>query len=141
MFINFVSFAVFLTNLRYFALLPGVSCEWPLHNRIRTVCNVLFIFGMRDLVGLFLVIWLVQLPVMWLVGAIKHINPLLGLRTKEEAAMHLIYILQNDTIIELATSCLLWRHRWMRLYTNLINRTLALEGWFEKPKNRLFGKI
>jgi hypothetical protein len=29
----------------------------------------------------------------------------------------------------------------MRFYTKLINRTLALEGWFEKPKNRLFGKI
>jgi hypothetical protein len=23
----------------------------------------------------------------------------------------------------------------------VINRTLALEGWFEKPRNRLFGKI
>jgi transcriptional regulator of heat shock response len=29
----------------------------------------------------------------------------------------------------------------MRFYTKLIHRTLALEGWFEKPKNRLFGKI
>jgi hypothetical protein len=29
----------------------------------------------------------------------------------------------------------------MRFYTKLIDRTLALEGWFEKPKNRLFGKI
>jgi hypothetical protein len=27
-------------------------------------------------------------------------------------------------------------------YIKFINRTLALEGWwFEKPKNRLFGKI
>jgi len=24
-----------------------------------------------------------------------------------------IYILQNGTIIELVTSCLLWHHRWM----------------------------
>jgi len=31
-------------------------------------CNWLFIFGMRDLVGSFLAIWLVQFPVMWLVG-------------------------------------------------------------------------
>jgi hypothetical protein len=29
----------------------------------------------------------------------------------------------------------------MRFYTKFINRTLALERWFEKPKNRLFGKI
>jgi hypothetical protein len=29
----------------------------------------------------------------------------------------------------------------MRFYTKLINRTLALEGWFEKPTNKLFGKI
>jgi len=56
-----------------------------------------------------------------LVGAIKHFNPLLGLRTKEEAAMPLIHILQNGSIIELVTSCLLRRHRWMRLYTKLIN--------------------
>jgi hypothetical protein len=27
------------------------------------------------------------------------------------------------------------------VYTKLINRTLALEEWFEKPKNTLFGKI
>ena len=132
---NFASFAVFLTNLGYFALLPGVSCEWPLPNRIRTVCNWLFIFGMRDLVGLFLVIWLVQLPVMWLVDAIKHFNPLLGLRTKEEAAMPLIYITERhyhwtcDVIDE------------MRLYTNLINRTLALEGGLKSLKNRLFGHV
>ena len=115
-------------------------------------CNWLFIFGMRDLVGSFSlilvgcgildsVISLVQFPVMWLVGAIKQFNPLLGLRTKKEAAMPLIYILQNGTIIELVTSCLQWRHRWMRFCTNLINRTLALEGWFEKSKNRLFGKM
>jgi hypothetical protein len=47
-----------------------------------------------------------------------------------------IYILQNGTIIELVTSCLLWRHRWITLYAKPINRLLALEGWFEKPKNR-----
>jgi hypothetical protein len=29
----------------------------------------------------------------------------------------------------------------MRFYTKLIKRTLALEEWFEKPKNTLFGKI
>jgi hypothetical protein len=51
-----------------------------------------------------------------LVGAIKHFNPLLGLRTKEEAAMPLIYILQNGTIIELVTSSMNEA------------RTLALEG-------------
>jgi hypothetical protein len=29
----------------------------------------------------------------------------------------------------------------MWFYTKFINRTLVLEGWFEKPKNRLFVKI
>jgi hypothetical protein len=27
----------------------------------------------------------------------------------------------------------------MTLYAKPINRLLAFEGWFEKPKNRLFG--
>jgi hypothetical protein len=39
------------------------------------------------------------------------------------------------------TSCLLWRHRWMTFYAKPTNRPLALEGWFEKPKNRLFGHV
>jgi hypothetical protein len=30
--------------------------------------------------------------------------------------------------IELVTSGLLWRHRWMRFYTKFINRTLEFEG-------------
>ena len=51
------------------------------------------------------------------------------------------YILQNGTMIELVTSCLLWRHRRMTLYAKPINRLLALEGWFEKPKNMLFGHV
>ena len=38
-------------------------------------------------------------------------------------------------------SCLLWRHWWMTFYAKSINRPLALEGWFEKPKNRLFGHV
>jgi len=29
----------------------------------------------------------------------------------------------------------------MTLYAKPINRPLALEGWFEKPKNRLFGHV
>jgi hypothetical protein len=58
---------------------------------------------------------------------------------KKKRQCFLLYTLQNDTIVELVTPCLLWRHRWMRFYTKLINRTLALEGWFEKPKIRLFG--
>jgi hypothetical protein len=29
----------------------------------------------------------------------------------------------------------------MWFYTKFINRKLVLEEWFEKPKNRLFGKI
>jgi hypothetical protein len=29
----------------------------------------------------------------------------------------------------------------MTFYAKPINRPLALEGWFEKPKNRLFGHI
>jgi biotin transporter BioY len=33
----------------------------------------------------------------------KTFQSVLGLRTKEEAAMLLIYILQNDTIVELVT--------------------------------------
>jgi biotin transporter BioY len=33
----------------------------------------------------------------------KTFQSVLGLRTKEEAAMLLIYILQNDTIVELMT--------------------------------------
>jgi hypothetical protein len=49
--------------------------------------------------------------------------------------------LAENVSCNVVTSCLLWRHRWMRFYTKLINRTLALQGWFEKPKNRLFGKI
>ena len=55
------------------------------------------------------------------------------------AEEHIIF--QNGTIIELVMSCLLWRHRWMTFYAKPINRPLALEGWFEKPKNRLFGHV
>ena len=29
----------------------------------------------------------------------------------------------------------------MTFYAKLINRPLAFEGWFEKPKNRLFGHV
>jgi hypothetical protein len=29
----------------------------------------------------------------------------------------------------------------MTFYAKSINRPLALEGWFEKPKNRLFGHV
>jgi hypothetical protein len=31
-------------------------------------------------------------------------------------------------LLNVVTSCLLWRHRWMQFYTKFINRTLALEG-------------
>ena len=48
--------------------------------------------------------------------------------------------LAENVSCNVVTSCLQWRHRWMRFYTKLINRTLALEGLFEKPKNRLFEK-
>jgi hypothetical protein len=49
--------------------------------------------------------------------------------------------LAENVSCNVVTSCLQWRHRWMRFYTKLTNRTLALERWFEKPKNRLFGEI
>ena len=42
--------------------------------------------------------------------------------------------LKYDGWIHDVTSCLLWRHRWMTLYAKPINRPLALERWFEKPK-------
>ena len=29
----------------------------------------------------------------------------------------------------------------MTFYAKLINRPVAFEGWFEKPKNRLFGHV
>jgi hypothetical protein len=41
-------------------------------------CNWLFLFVSCFLIGSFLAIWLVKFPVMWLVGDIKHFNPLLG---------------------------------------------------------------
>ena len=99
-------------------------------------CNWLFIFEMRDLVGSFsfflvgcgildYVISLFQLSVMWLVGAIKHFNPVLGLRTKEEAAMPLICILQNGTN--------LWRH----VYSDIIDewgftQSLKIGRWHSR---------
>ena len=36
--------------------------------------------------------------------------------------------LAENVSCNVVTSCLLWRHRWMRFYTKFINRTLALEG-------------
>jgi hypothetical protein len=42
-------------------------------------CNWLFLFVSCFLIGSFLAIWLVQFPVMWLVGDIKPFNPLFEL--------------------------------------------------------------
>ena len=36
--------------------------------------------------------------------------------------------LAKNVSCNVVTSCLLWRHRWMRFYTMLIYRTLAFEG-------------
>ena len=36
--------------------------------------------------------------------------------------------LAENISCNVVTSCILWRHRWMRFYTKFINRTLALEG-------------
>jgi hypothetical protein len=36
--------------------------------------------------------------------------------------------LAENVSCNIVTSCLLWRHRWMRFYTKFINNTLALEG-------------
>ena len=63
------------------------------------------------------------------------------------AVLFLIFVwpfkgpLEYDGWIHDVTSCLLWRHRWMTLYAKPINRPFLLEGWFEKPKHRLFGHV
>jgi hypothetical protein len=36
--------------------------------------------------------------------------------------------LADNVSCNVVTSCLLWRHRWMRFYTKFINRMLAVEG-------------
>jgi hypothetical protein len=36
--------------------------------------------------------------------------------------------LADNVSCNVVTSCLLWRHRWMRFYTKFINRILAVEG-------------
>ena len=43
--------------------------------------------------------------------------------------------LAENVSCNVVTSCLLWRHRWMRFYTKFINRTLTLEGCVLKSLN------
>jgi hypothetical protein len=65
-----------------------------------------------------------------------RITPSLFLRLFQWMSINLgqfvfLLLFAENVSRNVVTSCLLWRHRWMQFYTKLINRTLALEGWFE----------